>query len=84
LLIIRTVAKCANERGPAAVNPELSRPGLDVVIVGAGFAGLYLLPRLRGLGMKARIIEDAGANSTPPDTNDATREPGASEDVTLC
>ncbi|MHB8575077.1 MAG: flavin-containing monooxygenase [Dehalococcoidia bacterium] len=30
---------------------------LDAVIVGAGFAGLYMLHRLRGLGFSARVIE---------------------------
>jgi cyclohexanone monooxygenase len=30
---------------------------LDAVIVGAGFAGLYMLHRLRGLGLSARVIE---------------------------
>ena len=30
---------------------------IDAAIVGAGFAGLYMLHRLRGLGMSARIIE---------------------------
>jgi cation diffusion facilitator CzcD-associated flavoprotein CzcO len=29
----------------------------DVVIVGAGFAGLYLLDRLRGMGMSAQVFE---------------------------
>jgi cyclohexanone monooxygenase len=29
----------------------------DVVIVGAGFAGLYMLHRLRGLGLSARVYE---------------------------
>jgi cyclohexanone monooxygenase len=29
----------------------------DVVVVGAGFAGLYLLHRLRGLGLSARAFE---------------------------
>src|SRR3569832_2456321 len=29
----------------------------DVVVVGAGFAGLYLLHRLRGLGLSARVFE---------------------------
>jgi len=33
---------------------------LDAVIVGAGFAGLYMLHRLRKLGFSARIYE-AGA-----------------------
>jgi cation diffusion facilitator CzcD-associated flavoprotein CzcO len=30
---------------------------LDVVIAGAGFAGLYLLDRLRGLGMSVQVLE---------------------------
>jgi cyclohexanone monooxygenase len=29
----------------------------DVVIVGAGFAGMYMLHRLRGLGLSARVYE---------------------------
>jgi cyclohexanone monooxygenase len=33
---------------------------LDALVVGAGFAGLYMLHRLRGLGMSARVYE-AGA-----------------------
>lgn len=33
---------------------------LDAVIVGAGFSGLYMLYRLRGLGMKARVYEAGG------------------------
>ena len=32
---------------------------LDAVIVGAGFAGLYMLHRLRGLGLSARVFEAA-------------------------
>jgi len=32
----------------------------DVVIVGAGFAGMYMLHRLRGSGWRARIIEAGG------------------------
>jgi cyclohexanone monooxygenase len=34
---------------------------VDAVIVGAGFAGLYMLHRLRGAGMTARVFE-AGDN----------------------
>ena len=30
---------------------------VDVVIIGAGFAGLYMLHRVRGLGMTARVVE---------------------------
>jgi cyclohexanone monooxygenase len=33
---------------------------LDAVVVGAGFAGMYMLHRLRGLGLTARVFE-AGA-----------------------
>jgi cyclohexanone monooxygenase len=29
----------------------------DVIVVGAGFAGMYMLHRLRGLGMTARVFE---------------------------
>ena len=32
-------------------------PALDAVVIGAGFAGLYMLHRLRKLGMSARVIE---------------------------
>jgi cyclohexanone monooxygenase len=34
-----------------------SRATCDVVIVGAGFAGMYMLHRLRGLGLSARVFE---------------------------
>jgi cyclohexanone monooxygenase len=33
---------------------------VDVVIVGAGFAGMYMLHRLRGLGMRALVFEAGG------------------------
>jgi cyclohexanone monooxygenase len=32
----------------------------DVVVVGAGFAGLYMLHRLRGLGFSVRVYEQGG------------------------
>jgi len=32
-------------------------PDLDAVVVGAGFAGLYMLHRLRRLGLSARVFE---------------------------
>jgi cation diffusion facilitator CzcD-associated flavoprotein CzcO len=38
-------------------------PALDAVIVGAGFSGLYMLHRLRSMGMRAQVLErgdDAG------------------------
>jgi len=33
---------------------------LDVLVIGAGFAGLYMLHKLRGLGYCVRIVETAG------------------------
>src|ERR1700704_3572063 len=33
---------------------------LDVIIVGAGFAGLYLLDRLRSMGMAVQVFEAGG------------------------
>src|SRR5712691_7227540 len=38
---------------------ELGDRDLDVVVVGAGFAGLYMLHRLRGLGFVTTVIESA-------------------------
>ncbi|MBS0447682.1 MAG: NAD(P)/FAD-dependent oxidoreductase [Proteobacteria bacterium] len=34
-----------------------SRRPLDTIVVGAGFAGLYMLHRLRGLGLEAQVLE---------------------------
>ena len=39
--------------------PGQPQDRIDVAIVGAGFSGLYMLHRLRGLGMRARILERA-------------------------
>ncbi len=33
---------------------------LDAVIVGAGFSGMYMLHRLRGMGLASKVIEAAG------------------------
>ena len=41
----------------AARAPEVA--AFDAVIVGAGFAGLYMLHRLRGLGLSVRVFEAA-------------------------
>lgn len=30
---------------------------LDAVVVGAGFARMYMLHRLRGMGLSARVLE---------------------------
>src|SRR6185437_15271855 len=41
--------------------PENSREQtFDVVVVGAGFAGMYMLHRLRTLGFSARVYEQGG------------------------
>ena len=44
----------------AQANPVAESEELDVLIVGAGFSGLYLLDRLRERGFKVRLFE-AGA-----------------------
>ena len=45
-------------------NRELPR-SLDALVVGAGFAGIYMLHRLRELGLTARVLEaGAGAGGT--------------------
>ena len=36
---------------------DVGTPELDALVVGAGFAGLYMLHRLRGLGLRARVLE---------------------------
>ena len=37
-----------------------SAPDLDAVVVGAGFAGLYMLHRLRSMGLRVRVFEQGG------------------------
>jgi len=39
------------------VNGQTEEQTLDMVIVGAGFAGIWLLNRLRQRGFKAKIVE---------------------------
>ncbi len=36
---------------------ENGKPEFDAIIVGAGFAGMYLLHRMRGMGFKVRVVE---------------------------
>ena len=50
-----------------SASPSLSGKGqpaatetYDVVVVGAGFAGMYMLHRLRGQGLSARVYEQGG------------------------
>jgi cation diffusion facilitator CzcD-associated flavoprotein CzcO len=58
--------------------PRNSPADFDAVIVGAGFAGLYMLHRLRGLGLRARVFE---AGSGVGGTWYWNRYPGARCDV---
>lgn len=62
----------------AAAHPAPQNNDLDAVIVGAGFAGLYMLHRLRQQGLKAKIVE---AGSGPGGTWFWNRYPGARVDV---
>lgn len=34
-------------------------PSFDVLVIGAGFSGLYMLHRLRELGLRTRVLEMA-------------------------
>ena len=38
-------------------SPTVAEPDVDAIVVGAGFAGMYMLHRLRKLGMTARVFE---------------------------
>ena len=49
----------ANTNGQHHRPPEIDAV-FDAVIVGAGFAGMYMLHRLRGLGFTARVYEAGG------------------------
>ncbi|HRX75805.1 MAG TPA: NAD(P)/FAD-dependent oxidoreductase, partial [Hyphomonas sp.] len=51
---------------------------LDAVIVGAGFAGMYMLHKLRGMGLKAHVFE---AGSGVGGTWFWNRYPGARVDI---
>ncbi len=58
-------------RGAASHNPDMSpatdqhansspNAHVDAVVVGAGFGGMYMVHRLRGLGLSVRVIEAGG------------------------
>src|SRR2546426_11345993 len=57
---------------------ERATGAFDVAVVGAGFAGLYMLYRLRGLGLSARVYE---AGRGVGGTGFWNRYPGARCDV---
>ena len=44
------------------LNPPLAEPSaeFDAVVIGAGFAGMYMLVRLRRLGLRTRVVEAGG------------------------
>jgi cyclohexanone monooxygenase len=44
----------------SAKDRDTDHDSYDVVVVGAGFAGMYMLHRLRGLGLSARVFEQGG------------------------
>jgi cyclohexanone monooxygenase len=45
---------------PAQSGPSRTTEAYDVVVVGAGFAGMYMLHRLRRLGFSVRVYEQGG------------------------
>ncbi len=60
------------------VQRDVAPTELDVVVVGAGFAGMYMLYRLRRLGLKVQVLE---AGSDVGGTWYWNRYPGARCDV---
>ena len=50
-----TVAARASERTSGSTAQKV-----DVAVVGAGFAGLYLLHRLRKIGFATVVLDEAG------------------------
>src|ERR1700740_1418354 len=69
-MIVDTTTRCECPSETGAV--------FDAVVVGAGFAGMYMLHRLRGLGFSARVFE---AGSGVGGTWYWNRYPGARCDV---
>jgi cation diffusion facilitator CzcD-associated flavoprotein CzcO len=66
------------EAEPAAEKGRASGTDFDVIVVGAGFAGLYMLHRLHGMGFSVRVLE---AGSGVGGTWYWNRYPGARCDV---
>jgi cyclohexanone monooxygenase len=42
---------------PGGAHPNVAPKRVAAVVIGAGFAGLYMLHRLRGLGLSAHVLE---------------------------
>ncbi len=59
-------------------NPKSTKPDFDILVVGAGFAGMYALHKFRTLGFSVRVIE---AGSDVGGTWYWNRYPGARCDV---
>jgi cation diffusion facilitator CzcD-associated flavoprotein CzcO len=64
-------------RAPEHPADEIGETGYDVVAVGAGFSGLYMLYKLRAQGLKVRVLE---AGSEVGGTWYWNRYPGARTD----
>ena len=45
---------------PDSSKSHVGAESYDVVVVGAGFAGMYMLHKLRGLGLSVRVYEQGG------------------------
>ena len=58
--------------------PPVADRAFDVLVVGAGFAGMYMLHRLRAIGLRARVLE---AGSDVGGTWYWNRYPGARCDI---
>jgi cyclohexanone monooxygenase len=63
---------------PVSTDTPAPAPALDALIVGAGFAGMYMLHKLRGLGFQAKGVE---AGSSVGGTWYWNRYPGARVDI---
>src|SRR3954453_19741818 len=50
----------ADNAGQKGTPPAETATVYDAIVVGAGFAGMYMLHRLRGLGFSARVFEAGG------------------------
>jgi cyclohexanone monooxygenase len=66
-MLVRNTRKIRRERKQMSAVQSTSGKGqtanaetYDVVVVGAGFAGMYMLHRLRGLGLSVRVYEQGG------------------------
>jgi cyclohexanone monooxygenase len=66
-MLVHNTKKIPRERQTMSAAPSISGKGqaataetYDVVVVGAGFAGMYMLYRLRGQGLSVRVYEQGG------------------------